>query len=69
MRMIHLAEPDWSATFSHLRMAQNTSAVNRLDKAYTSPSTALNQNESLNVYAKAPMAPAPSTATAAPPSG
>ena len=50
-------------------MAQNTSAVNRLDNAYTSPSTALNQNESLNVYAKAPMAPAPNTATAAPPSG
>ena len=39
-------------------MAQNTNAVKKEESAYTSPSTALNQNESLNVYAKAPTAPA-----------
>ncbi len=39
-------------------MIQNTNAVKKEDNAYTSPSTALNQNESLNVYANAPTAPA-----------
>ena len=43
-------------------MAQNTSAVNNEDNAYTSPSTAENQKLSLNVYANAPTAPAPMTA-------
>jgi len=33
IRMIHFVESGRSATFSHLRMAQNTSAVNKLDKA------------------------------------
>ena len=66
--MIHRAEPGWSATFSHFKMAQKTAAVNRLDKAYTSPSTALNQNESLKVYASAPTTPAPRTPHWAPPS-
>ena len=47
-------------------MAQNTAAVNSEDKAYTSPSTAENQNESLKAYASAPTAEAPSTATWAP---
>ena len=36
--------------------------MKKLDIAYTSPSTAENQNESLNVYAKAPTNPAPKTA-------
>ena len=38
-----------SATFSHFRMSQNTTAVKRLEKAYTSPSTALYQKVSLQV--------------------
>ena len=67
--MIHFAEPGWSATFSHFKMAQNTRAVNRLESAYTSPSTALNQNESLKVYANAPMTPEPNTANMDPPLG
>ena len=36
-----------SASASHLRMAQNTTAVKKDERAYTSPSTALNQKESL----------------------
>ena len=44
--------------FSHLSIAQNTIAVKKEDNAYTSPSTALYQNESEKVYANAPMAPA-----------
>ena len=40
-------------------MAQNTSAVTSDDIAYTSPSTAENQNVSLYVYARAPTAPEP----------
>ena len=39
----------WSATSSHFRISQNTTAVNSDEKAYTSPSTAENQNVSLNV--------------------
>ena len=42
-------------------MAQKTNAVKNELNAYTSPSTALYQNESLNVYAKAPTTPAPIT--------
>ena len=37
-------------------------AVMSDDMAYTSPSTALNQNESVNVKARAPMADAANTA-------
>ena len=33
IKMIHFVESGRSATFSHLRMAQNTSAVNKLDNA------------------------------------
>ena len=42
-------------------MAQKTIAVKKEDNAYTSPSTALYQKESLNVYASAPTTPAPIT--------
>ena len=62
MTRIHRRCPGSSATFSHFKMAQNTSAVNNEDNAYTSPSTAENQKLSLNVYANAPTAPAPMTA-------
>ena len=44
-------------SFSHLRIDQKTTAVNKEDIAYTSPSTAENQNESEKVYAKAPIRP------------
>src|SRR5690606_12486955 len=47
-------------------MAQNTTAVQRDDIAYTSDSTAENQNVSENVYAKAPTAPAPRICTSLP---
>ena len=50
------------ATPSHLTMAQNTKAVKRDDMAYTSPSTAENQNESEKVKARAPTSPLPITA-------
>ena len=30
--MIHFAEPGWSATFSHFKMAQKTKAVNKLER-------------------------------------
>ena len=59
MKMIQRSEPFSSATISHLRIAQNTMAVKNDDEAYTSPSTAENQNESENVYAKAPTIPLP----------
>ena len=48
MSTIHRRLPGSSARVSHLRMAQKTSAVNRELRAYTSPSTALNQKLSLN---------------------
>ena len=38
-----------SACSSHFRIAQNTTEVNNDDIAYTSPSTAENQNVSLKV--------------------
>ena len=47
MSMIHLLECGWSASSYHLVMAQNTMAVNNDDIAYTSASTAENQNVSL----------------------
>ena len=56
---IHLSAPGSSAVCSHFKIAQNTIAVKNELIAYTSPSTALNQNESVKVYAKAPMMPAP----------
>ena len=59
MRIIHLEEPGSSATLSHFKIAQNTAAVNSEDNAYTSPSVALNQNESEKVYASAPTTPDP----------
>src|SRR5438093_452680 len=60
--MIQRIECFSSATVSHLKIAQKTIAVKNEELAYTSPSTAENQNESLNVYAKAPTRPAPMTA-------
>ena len=56
--IIHLSEYFSSATSSHLSIAQNTAAVKNDDVAYTSPSTAENQNESEKVKASAPVAPA-----------
>src|SRR6185503_11048660 len=50
--------PACSSACSHFNIDQNTSAVKKEDNAYTSPSTALNQNESEKVYTKAPMTPA-----------
>ena len=47
-------------------MAQNVMAVISDDIAYTSPSTALNQNESVKVYANAPIADAANTAQFSP---
>src|ERR1043166_6983493 len=49
----------WSTACSHFKIAQNTIAVKKELNAYTSPSTAEYQNESLKVYASAPTAPAP----------
>ena len=40
-------------------MSQNTRAVQNDEKAYTSPSTAENQNVSLHVYTNAPHKPEP----------
>ena len=56
---IHLLAYGESACSYHFVMAQKTIAVTSEDIAYTSPSTAENQNVSLNVYASAPTAPDP----------
>src|SRR4026207_1148825 len=56
---IHRSALGLSATCSHLRIAQNTMAVKKDDIAYTSPSTAENQNESAKPLANAPTIPAP----------
>ena len=66
IRMIHLSAYLSSATFSHLSIAQKTIAVKNAEDAYTSPSTAENQKESVNEYATAPTAPAPITAAILP---
>src|SRR5690554_6656057 len=58
MSKIHLSDQGFSATFSHFRIAQNTTAVNKEDRPYTSASTAENQNVSVNAYAEAPTRPA-----------
>jgi len=47
------------ATLSHFKIAQNTAAVKNDESAYTSPSTAENQNESVKVKAMAPTNPLP----------
>src|SRR5512133_2385446 len=47
-------------------MAQKTTAVKSEEVAYTSPSTAENQNVSEKAYARAPVSPAPSTAITLP---
>ena len=64
MSTIHLLAYGWSACSYHLVIAQKTMAVKSDDIAYTSPSTAENQNVSLNVYARAPTAPDPKMAIA-----
>ena len=48
-----------SAWSYHLVIAQSTRAVTSEDIAYTSPSTAENQNVSEKQYARAPTAPLP----------
>ena len=55
-----------SAVSYHLVMAQKTMAVKRLDMAYTSPSTALNQKVSEKQYTRAPTRPEPMMAIACP---
>ncbi len=66
MRTIQRLACGWSAVSYQRHIAQNTSAVNSDDIAYTSPSTALNQNVSENVYASAPTAPEAIIAIACP---
>ena len=56
---IHLFAYGVSAWSYHLVIAQTTSAVKSDDIAYTSPSTAENQNVSEKQYANAPIAPLP----------
>ena len=62
MRMIHLSAYFSSATFSHLRIAQKTSAVKNADEAKTIASSAENQKESEKPYAIYPTRPADITA-------
>ena len=64
IRTIHLFAYGVSACSYHFVIAQNTRAVTRDDIAYTSPSTAENQNVSLKQYARAPTAPDPKIAIA-----
>src|SRR5690606_28835619 len=59
MNISQRSAPGASACASHFRIAQNTTAVQREDMAYTSVSTAENQNVSEKVYANAPTNPAP----------
>src|SRR5690606_6181620 len=53
----HLSACGSSARASHFNIAQNTTAVQREDIAYTSDSTAENQNVSVKAYASAPTTP------------
>ena len=64
MRIIHLSLLRSSASSSHFSMSQKTRAVRKLEKAYTSASTAENQKVSLKVKARAPVKPLPSINTA-----
>src|SRR6187551_3845121 len=57
----HLSAPGSSATRSHFNADQKTIAGKKEHMAYTSPSTALYQNESVKVPANAPTLPAPIT--------
>src|SRR5215813_8356496 len=59
MKMSHLSAPGSSATRSHFNADQKTIAVKKELIAYTSPSTALYQNESVKVPASAPTIPEP----------
>ncbi len=61
IRTIHLSAPGCSDWCSHFSIIQKTSAVKKEESAYTSPSTALYQKESLKVYARAPTTPAAMT--------
>src|SRR5436190_251157 len=47
IKMIHLSALCLSALCSHFNMAQNTSAVNKEDIAYTSPSTTINKRPNI----------------------
>src|SRR5690606_2548674 len=53
----HRSDCGSSARTSHFKIAQNTTAVQSDDIAYTSASTAENQNVSVKAYASAPTAP------------
>ena len=66
MATIHRSAYSVSACSSHLRIIQNTAAVNRDDMAYTSASTAENQKVSDQQYARAPTTPAPMRENACP---
>ena len=59
IRTIHLFAYGKSACSYHLVIAQNTMAVNNEDMAYTSPSTAENQNVSEKQYTRDPIMPEP----------
>ncbi|MCY1450018.1 hypothetical protein D9M71_667950 [compost metagenome] len=58
IRMIHLSLSAALDSFSHLVISHTSSAINSEAIAYTSPSTAENQNVSEKVKHKAPMTPA-----------
>src|SRR5690606_36072305 len=58
MKTSHRSLSGSSARTSHFRIAQKTTAVQREERAYTSDSTAENQNESEKAYAIAPITPA-----------
>ena len=49
MKTNHLLDRGFEKPSSHFNMHQKTKAVNKDDIAYTSPSTAENQNESEKV--------------------
>src|SRR5690606_5612381 len=59
MKISQRSAPGSSAWFSHLKIAQKTMAVQSEERAYTSDSTAENQNVSEKVYASAPTSPLP----------
>src|SRR5690606_37695773 len=61
MKINQRSAPSSSARTSHFNIAQNTTAVHKEDMAYTSDSTAENQNVSEKAYANAPTKPAPIT--------
>ena len=59
MNSSHLLESDAFSNASHLRIAQNATAVKNIDMAYTSASTAENQKVSEKAKASDPVTPEP----------